>query len=58
MVKLNGGKWDDERKECHLRWKFGGNMHHRVKGRDVADSQAAAERIAAFQRFPYVVLRD
>ena len=50
MVKLSGGTWDDERKECHLRWRFGGNRHHRVKGRDVADSQAATERIAAFMK--------
>ena len=50
MVKLSGGKWDDERNECHLRWRFGGNRHHRVKGRDVARSQAAAERIAAFMK--------
>ena len=50
MVKLSGGKWADERNECHLRWRFGGNMHHRVKGRDVAHSQAAAERIAAFMK--------
>ena len=51
MVKLSGGKWDDKRNEWHLRWWFDGyNRHHRVKGRDVARSQAAAERIAAFMK--------
>ena len=51
IVKVNGGKWDDKREECRLQWKFGGEKGcHRVKGRDVAGSRPAAERIAAFMR--------
>ena len=51
MVKVSGGRWNDKRKECDLQWRFDGyNRHHSVQGRDVAGSQAAAERIAAFMK--------
>ena len=51
MVKVHGGKWEDTRKECRLQWRLDGdNKVHRVKGSDVAGSQATAERIAAFMK--------